>query len=469
MAALSKKDMDAIASAGPYAGKKRPEIFQLKINDGKEFVIGKTENGIKVIGVEFDQKKWKFSYKRKGMQKVETVNYTQVFKDKDFGGGSAGSGGGADVTAMTESLQCYYCSWVFNFASMHPVKSVSDAQLKAAARYASTDVPLQKCIDKGPEAWVDDGVYLKIANKLYSEYRNKIGGKKTYWHRGDAYMKAIYDQKKKTQKLDAQSDNPQAPGSFSDDKWNPGDIWMSTITTNPIAESVDWATLNQQVYSLGGGKYGNSVTTLGISLKRIAPSATPKIEHYNVPKVAKDYATFTGWKFGKTGEFFSSQDIYIYTSKGDIQFRTFNGATSWQGQIQGSAAAGGKIGGGNVDFYVRQVLGGKGIYNGFDGKSPEAQLITSMNQNKNHAQEMYKLYVSLNSKQMVKKPVIPEAEFVAEWNKSTPNFRNSKSICLYFLQEFYRGKKSQQDDIVGRMFLYAASNTDQSSYFIKVS
>jgi hypothetical protein len=468
MAALGKKDMEAIASAGPYAGKKRPEIFQLKINDKKEFVLGTTENGIKVVGVAFDPNSWQFTFKRKGATKVETVNYTKIFKDKDFGGGSAGSGGGADVTAMTESLQCYYCSWVFNFASTHPVKSVSHAQLKRAAQYATTDVSLDKCLKDGPAAWEEDGVYLKIANKLYSEYRTKVPSK-TYWHRGDAYMKGIYEFKKRTQKVDKESDNPQAPGSFSEDKWNPGDIWMSTTTVMPLVESNDWSTLNQQIYSLGGSPFGNRVTLLGISLKRIAPNSQPRIEHYNVPAQKKVTATFNNFKFGKTGEFFNSQDIYFYTSKGDIQFRTFNGATSWQGQITGAAAAGGKIGGGNVDFYVKEVLGGPGIYGGKSGKSAEADLITYMNNNKNHAKEMYSIYKEMNSKQGVQKDLIPETEFINTWNKSTANFRNSKSICLYFLQQFFKANKTQKDEIVGKMFLYAASNTDQSSYFIKVS
>jgi hypothetical protein len=465
MAALGKKDMEAIASAGPYAGKKRPEIFQLKINDKKEFVLGTTANGIKVVGVAFDPKSWQFTFRRKGATKVETVNYTKIFKDKDFGGGSAGSGGGADVTAMTESLQCYYCSWVFNFASMHPVKSVSHAQLRQAARYATTDVSLEKCLKDGPAAWEEDGVYLKIANKLYSEYRTKVPSK-TYWHRGDAYMKGIYEFKKRTQKVDKESDNPQAPGSFSEDKWNPGDIWMSTTTVMPLVESPDWSTLNQQIYSLGGSPFGNRVTLLGISLKRIAPNSQPRIEHYNVPATKKVSATFNNFKFGKTGEFFSSQDIYFYTSKGDIQFRTFNGATSWQGQITGAAAAGGKIGGGNVDFYVKQVLGGPGIYG---GTASEGDLIQKMNSNKNHAREMYAIYKEMNGKQGVQKDLIPETEFINTWNKSTANFRNSKSICLYFLQQFFRANKTQKDEIVGKMFLYAASNTDQSSYFIKVS
>ena len=46
------------------------------------------------------------------------------------------------------------------------------------------------------------------------------------------------------------SDNVQAPGSFSNDKWNPGDIWMSTYgTTDYVLTNryETWSELNQQV------------------------------------------------------------------------------------------------------------------------------------------------------------------------------------------------------------------------------
>ena len=42
-------------------------------------------------------------------------------------------------------------------------------------------------------------------------------------------MKKVYASKKRAMDFDRKNNNPPiAPGSFSDDKWNPGDIWMST-------------------------------------------------------------------------------------------------------------------------------------------------------------------------------------------------------------------------------------------------
>ena len=37
----------------------------------------------------------------------DPISILKVFKDKDFGGGASGSGGGADLTRIAESAQCY--------------------------------------------------------------------------------------------------------------------------------------------------------------------------------------------------------------------------------------------------------------------------------------------------------------------------------------------------------------------------
>ena len=40
---------------------------------------------------------------------------------------------------------------------------------------------------------------------------------------------------------------------------------------------------------------------------------------------------------------------------------------------------------------------------------------------------------------------------------------------MLFLETFYKGTPKQRNKVVTEMIRYAASNTDQSSYFIKVS
>ena len=66
-------------------------------------------------------------------------------------------------------------------------------------------------------------------------------------------------------------------------------------------------------------------------------------------------SSYEGFRFGKVGDFFSSQDIYMYMSGQEVQFRTFSGDSAWQGEIK--VPAQGKIGGGNVNFYCMKHIG----------------------------------------------------------------------------------------------------------------
>ena len=386
MPTLSADDMRKKSSAGDYAGNTRLDIFDLKIKDKKPFVIGSSASGTKVIGISYDRKTEILTYKNNSKKTVE-ARRAQVFKDKDFGGGG-GSGGGSADTDRTESLQCFYNAYVFNIKKS-TCASVSPAQLKSASEFAHTSHGLQDCLNKGPADWIETDVYIKTANKLWEKYgRRMTKNGKVHFHRGSPFMKGLYDAKAECHKIDKASDNPQAPGSFSHDKWNPGDIWATTFGSleTPLSESTSsWGDLQAEVMRLAkAGKL------LGISLKKLGKGSPATAKEFNTPKQIANRDTFTygSFKFGKTGDFFSSQDIYIDTNGGEIQFRTFGGDTSWQGEIKGGSAAGGKIGGGNVDFYCKQIFNND-IYN---GKGSEKAFLSSIKTDKKWPSKAYQLY-----------------------------------------------------------------------------
>ena len=476
MPLLSASDMTKQSSSGEYAGTKRPDIFAAKIKDNKTFRLV-TETGKEVVGVEYNKTTETLTYYEKSDPKktIKTIKRSQVWKDKDFGGGS-GSGGGAADTALTESLQCFYCAYVFNTSGLtHPCKSVTDAQLKATAQYAKTDKTLADCLSKGPKDWIANDVYLKTANKLYEKYKNRVSGK-VYFHRGSAFMNAVYDAKKKCHDNDRASGKPQAPGSFSNDKWNPGDIWMSTFepSTKPLEKFTNgWGELNAKVLELAGGGVSGTGTVklLGISLKKIPPTqATANLQEFSTPAQMAQRATYKwqGWSFGKTGAFFDSQDVYVRISGKEVQFRTFGGDTSWQGEIKGTAAAGGKIGGGNVNFYVDKIFG-KNIYNGKTGKTAESQFLAEVKlPTFNLAEKMYDSYKTHNQKSTPSKELIGRDEFITRVNSMDSNFTNSKILCLNFLDAVLSGNETQRNEFATELFRYASSDTDQSSYFVKL-
>ena len=466
MAYLQTKDFTKNASAGDYAGKDRHSIVLFKIKDKKPFVLSATQTGPKVFGVTYDKTKKILVYKDTlASKKLKEVSILKVFKDKDFGGGAAGSGGGADLTRIAESAQCYYCSYAFNVAGRELKNPPTLKELGTAARYVQADMNLYDAMDKCPEDWHD--VFVKTANILVRTYRNKVSGN-VYFHRGSKFMQKIYEAKAEVMKADKMSDNVQAPGSFSNDKWNPGDIWMSTYgTTDYVLTNryETWSELNQQVLEKAG-KLGGKTQLLGISLKKVGASA--KITEFNLPKrVHNIMSSYEGFRFGKVGNFFSSQDIYMYMSGQEVQFRTFSGDSAWQGEIKGASAAGGKIGGGNVNFYCMKHIG-QNIGGGRSNNWNEKSILNRVDD-----ERVYDLYVKFyneqNTFQKADYPIVPKADFMRLFKEQSSNFRASKYMCMLFLETFYKGTRTQRNKVVTEMIRYAASNTDQSSYFIKVS
>ena len=466
MAYLNTKDFTKPASAGTYAGQDRHTIVESKIKDKKPFVISATETGPKVYGVAYDKKTKTLVYK-KSLSSKETLSVliTKIFKDQDFGGGAAGSGGGADLTKITESGQCYYCSYVFNVKGGEIKKAPTLKELGQGAAYVQADMNLYDVMKKCPDDWFD--VFIKTANAIVKAYKNKVSGT-VYFHRGSTFMQKIYAAKAEIAKIDARSELRRAPGSFSNDKWNPGDIWMSTYKTTeyPLTNRYEtWSELNQQVLDRAG-KLGGQTKLLGISLKKVtALNAT--ITEYNLPKRHHNVmASYEGFRFGKKGDFFSSQDIYMYMSGQEVQFRTFSGDSAWQGEIKAVSAAGGKIGGGNVNFYCIKHIGEN--IGGGRGNWSEKTILSNIDVERTYT--LYeRFYKQQNTFQKADYPILTKTDFINKFNEGTNNFRTSKYMCLLFLETFYKGTPVKRNKVVTEMVRYAASNTDQSSYFIKVS
>ena len=150
-----------------------------------------------------------------------------------------------------------------------------------------------------------------------------------------------------------------------------------------------------------------------------------------------------------------------------MQLRSFNVTAAWQGEIKGLAAAGGKIGGGNLNYYLEKHADKSIGYpreNRAKGRSWKEMPFGQVDFLK-----MYNLYVELNSKQRTKGPtVLPYDEFVTECKNKGNGFIFSKNMCLMFIQNFLAVKQEIRNNISTEIVRYAASNTDISSFYIKV-
>ena len=86
--------------------KDRHSIVEFKIKDKKPFVISATATCTKVYGVSYDKKSKILVYKetQKISKKYKQISILKIFKDKDFGGAGKKSGGGADLTKITNQV-----------------------------------------------------------------------------------------------------------------------------------------------------------------------------------------------------------------------------------------------------------------------------------------------------------------------------------------------------------------------------
>ena len=61
-----------------------------------------------------------------------------------------------------------------------------------------------------------------------------------------------------------------------------------------------------------------------------------------------------------------------------------------------------------------------------------------------------------------------DEDFYAALAEKDFKFMNSKMICMLFLDVLESGSAKKQHEIITKMFRYAQSDVDQSSYFVKV-
>ena len=134
-------------------------------------------------------------------------------------------------------------------------------------------------------------------------------------------MNKLYEAFNKAKKLDEKEDR-LAPGSFNNDKWNPGDIWLSSYSTSsdPLKECRNLSDLKKCVIRFAG-KDGNQEKTelLAVSLKKPGDPKKAKVKEFNT-KTRTNYkdgeVSYDGFSYGKTGDFLNLMTfIYIWVDK----------------------------------------------------------------------------------------------------------------------------------------------------------
>ena len=351
------------------------------------------------------------------------------------------SGAGAEVTALAESLQAYACATRQHLGK--PLQDVSQITAKTIGD-ANCDRTLVQCMKGLDENWFRS--VILTANLIFEEVPGAQGKKDFEFHRGGSLVDSIYNQWRKFK---------AGSGITGDDKWNPADIWMikkgfKLETGHPTLTAYNLYIYNQFAMT----------KLIGISLKKIAPKDTPHSKIFNNGKPL--VANFTGVKLG--ANMFDSKDIYIqYKAEGkdgEIQLRNFSSRpvpSSWQGEIKGKAAAGGKIGGGI-------------IFEGAASVGVPKNKLTQPNRTpiEKPTDPDFKKFATMFKELSNSKTSVADLMIEAKaGHRKDKTWWMSKYIGIDLVHTVIKEKK--MDELCKFIYEYASSATKNSSIFIKYS
>jgi hypothetical protein len=545
MSVLTFDDLRKKSSGGPYAGQRRGMIIYNWIKISEKIPVSGKKDPVLLYFISEDIEKafldWSNNGKSKKFLKVSKKNdldkltntNAELFSDKPNGNGKkykisslmktsslVGKAGSkisaAAMTAYSESLQCYYCSALYNgrgnFKNIHldpvsgviPLPPMIDSTVQSYCfTYGSSGVlTFETCWEavQNNSTWIEDGVFIKTAEAIKASKEGRKFSGTVRFHRGSPFMDEVYARRKRCIEHDKElAKDPnvsvKAPSSFSNDKWNPGDIWMSVLpqnTKNPFPDShgiwkgklgtdtCDWEALRTAV--LTSAKIG---ITMGVSLKKIGTGTSAKVSSFNDYNVDRENVTLKGFTFGKNGDFFSSSDMYFHFSNGAaIQFRSFSGTKSWQGEIKGASANAGKIGGGGVNYYTEKHFG-KSIGSATKVVKNTHNWTETKSVTMGDMYNLYKIWAKTTQHGIEKKDIPDLVKDFGEFETKCKGYKNSKgqsagpafifskNMCLLLLKTLEEGKgklgKGKGGTFGQDIFRYAQSNTDYSSFYIKVS
>ena len=391
-----------------------------------------------------------------------------------------GSGAGSASTAINESMFAVYCAVRYHLVTqdLDFRQPISDEVLRQAYNdYCFVDVPFENL-------WADT-VWHKshclAANKLYSQQQCRVQDARFYRGSGfdDIEIKNAY--KRVNTNLVALNES-----KFTDeDKWNPSDIWIAKrgFDISPINNLNTAAEINKFL-----DEKFISKELVGVSLKKsegiteAIETASARFEVMNQEPPAERRAKVSSYKWvdrNGTGGYdllFENRggtpiDVYLYYGSGEFdkfQLRNFGGSkASWQIELKGATAAHGRCGGGNVASIVNEYApnampwDNTNFYNQCNPSLRTARISIT--------REISQLLVdfdAINNRRgtLIERDMAQYEEIVAE---KSQEWRYSKLNGLRLLKAL-RDNPTKADQIVQALYLFASSQLDFSSVFVKV-
>ena len=308
------------------------KVTVLQIN-GKERVEIREEikEKLKKTRVNFEQKPVPESgFDGIELQETSSSILRIIFKTK-----GGGSGAGAAITELAESAQCVYAAVAFGLGRKITQSDITPKNVKAYENKFSVNGNLDKIMNQMTDEWMQSSVLG--ANELWEKFGSLRG---VVFHRGDKTVDHIENQFKRIKKIEKIR--------IDINKWSPADIYITTPNYNPkcLEDEQSIRGLNQCMNERIDPK---APKMFGVSLKKMSGSSDLKLLNFD----RKDASEKEFLKIEATQ---SSKDFYVVFKDGTkIQFRGFSGdnLSGWQGEVKGSKANQGKIGGGPVNLLLK--------------------------------------------------------------------------------------------------------------------
>jgi hypothetical protein len=270
------------------------------------------------------------------------------------------------------------------------------------------------------------------------------------FHRGSELVDSINN---KFKELNKKMEVPFA----NINKWSPADIWVARKGYKLDIEGCQTLDcLNRNLLNALKDR-----DLIGISLKKTLN--TIHQTNYNVGE-KRPPMLWNGFRIKaekKDSNIFSSKDVYIIGKGEDeveMQLRSFDNLSGWQGELIGKVAKYGKIAYGPINLTLKDL--------GLE-ELPNQQLVISKAREKNVTliSELYDIFSEYAEPGMSKEAFIETAK-----SSETPADKiYSKYLGVKLIHILMSTKEKNRDAFVQGALGYALSNTKNSAPFIKVS
>jgi len=452
MAGYGRLSPGELAKTNAQTGKLRLDILRQVMQDGQEIptitgemivVLDTAENKKAVDIIQSDRKAQILK------TKTGEILSSLIGKSRIFGGAGVGQG----MTGQTkkgESLQCLYCAAMTSSTKIQPFEYYTQKVLESKSDRAIIDgSSISEMMELDP-SW-HYSAYWTAKTLIKKKY---IDSSMTF-HRGDKVMKSIYTAK------DIAIRN-SGLGKFTDDKWNPGDIWAVKSSYNPSREL---PTESIQELNTTLVKHLNEKKLVGISLKKLVSETGIKCEVLNIENdtnVHNFNSASLQVSFARMGsDFWRNQSgTIIFDTSSQMTIRTSTNLAAPIVELKLKAARGGSGGWNEITQSLKNRLNVSAPSN--NDLVREAKDLNTKGVKSRFAMKYYNLAKKVHRD-------LDKNQFMEGLVTSTHAKVHSKIASIIVTAALVNNKRNGKADLViTDLVNYAGSKSEISSAYVKV-